>query len=59
MGVERRAMNARAIGEATWRFAQEGLLWQGSPEQISAYADISPETAYQQEIDTAMERLNH
>lgn len=52
-------MNARTIGEATWQFAQEGLLWQGSPEQISAYADISPETAYQQEIDTAMERLNN
>ncbi len=52
-------MNARTIGEATWQFAQEGLLWQGSPEQISAYADISPATAYQQEIDTAMERLNN
>ncbi len=47
MAVERRAMNARTIDEAAWQFAQEKLLQQWSPEQISAHADISPETVYQ------------
>jgi IS30 family transposase len=47
LAVERRAMNARTIDEVTWQFAQEKLLQQWSPEQISAYADISPETVYQ------------
>jgi IS30 family transposase len=47
MAVERRAMNARTIDEATWQFAQEKLSLQWSPEQISAHADISPETVYQ------------
>lgn len=43
----RRAMNARTIDDSTWQFAQEKLLQQWSPEQISDYADISPETVYQ------------
>lgn len=47
MAVDRRAMNARTIDAATWQFAQEKLLWQWSPEQISAHASISPETVYQ------------
>lgn len=47
MAVDRRAMNARTIDEATWQFAQEKLLLQWSPEQISAHASISPETVYQ------------
>ena len=47
MAIERRAMNARTIDEATWHFAQERLLQQWSPEQISAHAEISPETLYQ------------
>ncbi len=46
MAVERRAMNARTIEDATWQFAQEKLLQQWSPEQISAHADISHETVY-------------
>ena len=46
MAVERRAMNARTIEDTTWQFAQEKLLQQWSPEQISAHADISPETVY-------------
>lgn len=45
--VGRRAMNARTIDDATWQFAQEKLLLQWSPEQISGYAAISPETVYQ------------
>lgn len=45
--VERRAMNARTIDDATWQFAQEKLLLQWSPEQISGHAAISPETVYQ------------
>lgn len=47
MAVERRAMNARTIDDATWQFAQEMLLIQWSPEQISGHAAISPETVYQ------------
>ena len=45
--VERQAMNARTIDDATWQFAQERLLEQWSPEQISGHAAISPETVYQ------------
>jgi len=37
MEVELRATNARTIGDATWQFAQEKLLQQWSPEQISGY----------------------
>ena len=40
-------MNARTIDDATWQFAQERLLEQWSPEQISGHADISTETVYQ------------
>ena len=58
MAVERRAMNARTIDDATWQFAQDRLLEQWSPKQISGHADIpptnlrlvedkSPETVYQ------------
>ena len=47
MALERRAMNARTIDEPTWQFAQEKLLEQWSPEQISGHAAISPETVYQ------------
>lgn len=45
--VERRAINARQIDEATWQFAQEMLAQEWSPEQISGHAAISPETVYQ------------
>ena len=45
--VERRAMNARTIDDATWQFAQEKLMLQWSPEQISGHFAISPETVYQ------------
>lgn len=47
MAIERQAMNARTIDDATWQFAQEKLRLQWSPEQISGHADISPETVYQ------------
>jgi IS30 family transposase len=47
LSIARRAMNARTIDAATWQFAQEKLLLQWSPEQISAHASISPETVYQ------------
>lgn len=47
MATGRRVMNARTIDEATWQFAQAKLSLQWSPEQISAHADISPETVYQ------------
>ncbi len=40
-------MNARTIDDATWQFAQEKLLQQWSPEQISGHVGISPETVYQ------------
>ncbi|KXS32040.1 MAG: integrase [Candidatus Gallionella acididurans] len=45
--VERQSINARTIDDATWQFAQERLLEQWSPEQISGHAAISPETVYQ------------
>ncbi len=45
--VERQAINARTIDDAAWKFAQEMLLLQWSPEQISGHAAISPETVYQ------------
>jgi len=45
--VERRAINARQIDEATWQFAEEVLMQQWSPEQISGHVYISPETVYQ------------
>jgi IS30 family transposase len=47
LSVERRAMNARTIDDATWQFAQEMLMLQWSPEQISGHAAISLETVYQ------------
>lgn len=47
LSIARHAMNARVIDGSTWQFAQEKLLLQWSPEQISAHADISPETVYQ------------
>jgi IS30 family transposase len=43
----RRAMNARTIDEATWRFAQARLREDWSPDQISKHAAISIETVYQ------------
>ena len=45
--VERQAINARTIDDVTWQFAQDRLLEQWSPEQISGHAAISPETVYQ------------
>jgi IS30 family transposase len=45
--VERQANNARTIDDATWQFAQDRLMEQWSPEQISGHAAISPETVYQ------------
>ena len=45
--VDRRAMNARTIDDAAWQFAQEMLMLQWSPEQISGHAAISLETVYQ------------
>jgi IS30 family transposase len=45
--VERRAVNARRIDEATWQFVEEMLAQEWSPEQISGHAAISPETVYQ------------
>lgn len=45
--VERQAINARVIDDATWQFAQDRLMEQWSPEQISGHAAISPETVYQ------------
>jgi IS30 family transposase len=47
MAIERQAMSARTIDDATWQFAQEKLRLQWSPEQISGHADISHETVYQ------------
>ncbi len=44
---ERRAINARRVDEEVWQYAQERLLEQWSPEQISSHAAISPETVYQ------------
>lgn len=40
-------MNARTIDDVIWQFAQERLLEQWSPEQISGHATIGPETVYQ------------
>ena len=45
--VERQSINIRMIDDATWQFAQDRLLEQWSPEQISGHAAISPETVYQ------------
>ncbi|ALQ51708.1 hypothetical protein ATY38_11035 [Nitrosomonas ureae] len=45
--IERKAINARAIDDVTWQFAQEKLMLQWSPDQISNYAGISIETVYQ------------
>lgn len=45
--LERRAVNARQIDDATWQFAEEKLSLQWSPEQISGHVYISPETVYQ------------
>ena len=47
LATERRAMNAWTIDDATWQFAQERLLEDWSPEQISNHATISTETVYQ------------
>ena len=47
LATERRAMNARTIDDATWRFAEARLLEDWSPEQISNHAAISIETVYQ------------
>lgn len=44
---ERQAVNARTIDEATWRFAQNKLREDWSPEQISNHAALSIETVYQ------------
>jgi IS30 family transposase len=43
----RRAVNARTITTEDWQWAQSKLLEQWSPEQISAFVDISHETIYQ------------
>ena len=43
----RRAINARQINAEAWQFAQERLMEQWSPEQISGHAAISTETVYQ------------
>ena len=45
--IERRAINARRIDEETWKFVEEMLLQEWSPEQISGHAEISVETVYQ------------
>ena len=45
--TERRAINARRVDEEVWQYAQERLLEQWSPEQISSHVAISPETVYQ------------
>jgi IS30 family transposase len=47
MAEERRAMNARMIDALTSQFAQEMLMLQWSPEQISGHAAFNPETVYQ------------
>ena len=62
--VERQSINARMIDDATWQFAQDRLLEQWSPEQISGHAVISPETVYQRVYANRracglMERLNN
>jgi IS30 family transposase len=40
-------MNARTIDAATWQFVQDKLTQKWSPEQISDFVPISPETVYQ------------
>jgi IS30 family transposase len=45
------------IDEATWQFAQDRLLEQWSPEQISGHAAISPETVYQRIYKQASWRI--
>lgn len=52
--IGRRSMNARTIDDATWQFAQERLLEQWSPEQISGHAAISAETVYQLSMPTSV-----
>ena len=47
LATARRAMNARTIDDVTWQFAQEKLMLQWSPEQISGCVAISIETVYQ------------
>ena len=47
LAEERRAMNARTIDAATWQFVQDKLTQKWSPEQISDFVPISPETVYQ------------
>lgn len=47
LACERHASNARQIDEATWRFAQDRLREDWSPDQISNHAAISHETVYQ------------
>lgn len=47
LAEQRHAVNARRIDEATWRFAQDRLREDWSPDQISHYAAISHETVYQ------------
>jgi IS30 family transposase len=37
LSISWQAMNARTIDDATWHFAQEKLLEQWSPDQISAH----------------------
>jgi IS30 family transposase len=44
---DRRAINARRVDDEAWQLAQEKLLMQWSPEQISGHVNISPETVYQ------------
>lgn len=45
--LSRRAINARTIPPAIWRYAQVKLMQEWSPEQISSHACISHETIYQ------------
>ncbi len=47
LAVERHAVNARRVPDSAWRFAEQKLLEQWSPEQISHHARISTETVYQ------------
>ncbi|WP_124946057.1 IS30 family transposase, partial [Sulfurirhabdus autotrophica] len=53
MAVERYAVNAHRIDEASWQFAQQKLMEQWSPDQVSAHLEvtgqgcISHETLYQ------------
>ena len=47
LACARRAINARRIDDATWQYVHAKLLEEWSPEQISAFAEISHETIYQ------------